>query len=523
MLAALLGAAGNYCAAQAQRPGESADQAALAVPRVGLRGAAGVGLPQPLSPSEAAQMRRIFSLQGAGSVSEAARETDRLQNDLLLGPILADRYLRGRPTPPELTAWLVRFGDEAEAPTVRGLLERLAPTSQAADPLPSSPRAASRAMSGPRPLFVQNRDAAAVAAARTRPADADAQFVGGLAALRLGEGHAAALFEAAYRTAETTALRAAGAFWAARVAQRGGDRGKFAVWMRRAALEDDTFYGLIARRALGPAVACMAHETLGNADTEALLATPQGRRAFALLQVGEKRLGEAELRALWIDTRKDGVFDRSIVLAARAVGLTDLAAEIERNGMPRPDGATLVRLRPASGFLVDPPLVYALVRHESNFHAAAVSSTGARGLMQIMPRTAHAVAGGQARRLQDPGINLAIGQQLMLTLAEDDVIDGDLIRLLAGYGQGQGGLRKWVDGVRDEGDPLMFIEAIPNGNTRQFIEDSLVYSWQYATELHLPASSLDALAAGRYPRLVRAGEDARAANGATCARAAAAR
>ena len=88
--------------------------------------------------------------------------------------------------------------------------------------------------------------------------------------------------------------------------------------------------------------------------------------------------------------------------------------------------------------------------------------------------------GDRRRRLQDPEINLAIGQQLMLTLAEDDVIDGDLIRLLAGYGQGQGGLRKWVDGVRDEGDPLMFIEAIPNGNTRQFIEDALVYSWQYA-------------------------------------------
>ena len=37
--------------------------------------------------------------------------------------------------------------------------------------------------------------------------------------------------------------------------------------------------------------------------------------------------------------------------------------------MKRPDGANLVRLRPASGFLVDPPLVYALVRHELNFHA----------------------------------------------------------------------------------------------------------------------------------------------------------
>ena len=59
----------------------------------------------------------------------------------------------------------------------------------------------------------------------------------------------------------------------------------------------------------------------------------------------------------------------------------------------------------------------------------------------------------------------------MLSLAEDDAVDGDLIRLLAGYGQGQGGLRKWVDSVRDNGDPLMFIEAIPNPGTREFIQE----------------------------------------------------
>jgi soluble lytic murein transglycosylase len=520
VFAAVLSAAGSYSIAQAQGPGETADQTAVAVPRVGLRGAAGVGLPQPFSPSEAAQVRRIFSLQGAGSVAEAVRETERLQNDLLLGAILADRYLSGRPAAAELAAWLTRFGDQPEAPAIRGLLERLAPgatASSAPDSAPSARRAVARSASAPRSLFVQNRDAEAVAAARMRPADAEAQLIGGLAALRLGQSDAAVSFDAAYRNASTPALRASGAFWAARVAQRGGDRGRFTVWMRRAALEGDAFYGLIARRALGPAVACVSRETLGNADMDALLATPQGRRAFALLQVGEKRLAQEELRALWVDTAQDGVFDHSIVLAARAVGFAELAAEIEQNGTRRPTGANLVRLRPASGFLVDPPLVYALVRHESNFDASAVSSSGARGLMQIMPRTAHAVAGGQAQHLQKPEVNLAIGQQLMLTLADDDAIDGDLIRLLAGYGQGQGGLRKWVDAVHDGGDPLMFVEAIPNGNTRTFIEEALTYSWHYAAELHLPASSLDALAAGRYPRLVRAGEDPRSVNGA-CAR-----
>ena len=186
--------------------------------------------------------------------------------------------------------------------------------------------------------------------------------------------------------------------------------------MRRAALEDDTFYGLIARRALGPSLTCVASGAIGNADVDALLATPQGRRAFALLQVGEKRYAEAELRSLWVDTAQDGVFDRSLVLTARAVGFTNLASEIEQSGSARPVQPELARLQPANGFIVDPPLVYALVRHESGFHAAAVSHSGARGLMQIMPRTAHAVAGSEANRLQDPAVNLSIGQQYLLAL-----------------------------------------------------------------------------------------------------------
>jgi hypothetical protein len=58
----------------------------------------------------------------------------------------------------------------------------------------------------------------------------------------------------------------------------------------------------------------------------------------------------------------------------------------------------------------------------------------------------------------------------------------------------------------------MFIEAIPSATIRAAVQDSLVYSWHYATRLHLPAASLDALAAGQYPRLVRAADSVRAAN-----------
>ena len=50
--------------------------------------------------------------------------------------------------------------------------------------------------------------------------------------------------------------------------------------------------------------------------------------------------------------------------------------------------AAVPRLRPAGGFSVDPALVYALTRLESNFDPAAISPAGARGLMQIMPDSA---------------------------------------------------------------------------------------------------------------------------------------
>ncbi len=516
MLVAVLAASWYYSIAQAQGTGETSDQTALAVPRISLPGAAGVGLPQPLSPADAAQVRRIFVLQAGGSVAEAARETERLQNELLLGAILADRYLRYRPSPEELSAWLARFGDQFDAQSIRGMLEQMAPKPAMEVSTPS--RGVRYALTDARRLFVENRDTDVLALARAPRAGAETRFLGGLAAVRLKQPDVAAeLFEAAYRAATSSALKAASAFWGARVGQHLEDRGRFAVWMHRAALEGDTFYALIARRSLGPGIACVAGGTIGNAEVDALAATAQGRRAFALLQVGERRLAEGELRSLWMDTAQDGQLDNAISLVARAVGFAQLASDIDQGARARPNGVGLIKLQPAQGFVVDPPLVYALVRRESNFQPSAVSSSGARGLMQLMPQTAQAVAGAQAAQLHDPAVNLAIGQKYLLTLAADEAIDGDLIRLLAGYGQGQGGLRKWVDQVRDGGDPLMFIEAIPNSGTRVSVQDSLVYSWHYAARLHLPAASLDALAAGQYPRLIRAADSARAATRA-CAR-----
>ena len=140
---------------------------------------------------------------------------------------------------------------------------------------------------------------------------------------------------------------------------------------------------------------------------------------------------------------------------------SSLRSSGDRVGEPR---FAVPRLRPAGGFRIDPALVYALTRLESNFDAAAVSPVGARGLMQIMPITARYVTGDETlggTALHDPSVNLDVGQRYVAFLARQDAIDGDLIRLLASYNAGPGSFLRWNSAVRDDGDPLLFIEAIP--------------------------------------------------------------
>ena len=111
----------------------------------------GVGLPQPLSPSDAPDSANI-PLQDSGSVADAARETGRLGNDLLLGALLADRYLRGRRPPQPNSPAGLPVRRPAGGPGGPHLLELLAPgaTAAVADPLPSTRRLSARTGRGRR-------------------------------------------------------------------------------------------------------------------------------------------------------------------------------------------------------------------------------------------------------------------------------------------------------------------------------------------------------------------------------------
>ncbi len=340
-----------------------------------------------------------------------------------------------------------------------------------------------------------------------------AAFAAGLAAWGLGRYEVALpYFETAARAeGGSAAARASAAFWTARAAVRARRPRQYVPWMLQAAQEPRTFHGLLARRALGLAPGFAWHGTASEAGGAALVESAGGWRALALLQVGQTARAEAELRALWPAARGNAALAGAMLAVASRAGMTNLGAQLAglaqgADGRPRDlQRFPLPRLEPAQGFRVDPALLYALARQESNFDPAAVSRAGARGLLQVMPATAAYVANDPslgaegARRLHDPGLSLEIGQRYLLQLARQDSVGGDLIRLLAAYNAGPGNLARWLPVAQHRDDPFLFIEAIPIEETRGHVQRVLAYSWIYASRLGLPAPSLDALVRGAFP------------------------
>jgi soluble lytic murein transglycosylase len=474
-----------------------------------------------------------------------------------------------RASPAELSGWLIAYGDQPDAPAVHALLVRRLPRGVAAPPAPPVPSVAVAQNARHRPgadpavslgpggtsalertvrersengqteaalrliartrglsardgarlravvaqaLFAANDDEAAFELARSAFRDSggeagQAAYVAGLAAWRSGRNdEARVLFQAsAIAPDATSALRAAGSFWAGRTLLRADDLGSARFWLLRATEEAHTFYGLLSAGVLAAPASKAARapryrEILGVADLDAIAATPEGMAAFALLQIGQPARAEAELRRLSMRLHGNSGMIRAIRLVAERAGLRSLGAALLREAAAGTAGVP--DLEPLDGFRVDPALIYGLIRTESNFDQNAISAVGARGLMQLMPVTARALAGDaalDADSLDDPARNLELGQRYVLYLAGNEHVSENLIRLLVSYNAGPAKCAAWK--VRDDGDPLLSIEAIPNEQTRLFVQRVLAFTWIYAARLDLPAPSLDALATGEFPRL----------------------
>ncbi len=377
--------------------------------------------------------------------------------------------------------------------------------------------------------FYLGRDAKALAAARTAVRLGGdkapvALWVGGLAAWRSGDaetayGRFAALAQAGHVSGW---MRAAGGFWASRSALRLRRPGEMSGWLRTAAAHPRTFYGLLAREALGmDTELSFGQAPIDRPGLSRLLQDQRALRAAALLQVGQRERAEAEL--MMLDGWSDEETARALVALTERAQFPGLAyrlgSHLDRDPTQAADPAITAALfpippwEPTSGWQVDRALLYALMRQESAFDPEAESPYGARGLMQLMPTTASYIAGdrslrGSARaKLFEPAFNLDLAQRYLLHLMEETETGNDLFRLAAAYNGGPGNLRKWQRRLQEAGvpldDPLLFIESLPSLETRLFIERVLTNLWIYRARLGQPAPSLEALAAGVRPIYVK--------------------
>jgi soluble lytic murein transglycosylase len=543
-----------------------------------------------LSAADIERYRTIFAVQADGDWAEADALIARLDNEILLGHVLAQRYLhptRYRSRYQQLAAWLKRYADHPEASRIYRLALKRKPKGA---PSPARPVVAKTSLAAELPLdtvylyqskkkltrserrkvqrlkrrirsyvrrtyltkterlleqaevrrlfdrfeldeayslvaagwFYYGKPDKAYALAdavaeRSGAAIPTAHWTAGLAAWsrdRLGDagrhfGHLAVSEGASDWN------RAAGAYWAARVHERLADPVETHRWLTIAAGYPFTFYGLLARHRLSLHVDVrFVPIVLDRPAMTRLRATPQGARAAALAAIGETDLAERELSLLpdW----QDMATGRVMLAIAQSAGLPRLGLEMARrllrdpaSGWTQPDLAAVLyplpAWRPTGGFAVDRAVIYAFIRQESSFDARAKSPDGARGLMQLMPRTASALdrhtryRGRQRDLLYDPGRNLALGQRYLQRLLASRRVAGDLLRLAVAYNAGPGNLGKWQRQMGHGEDPLLFLESLPSLESRLFVERVMTNLWLYRLRLGQNAPSLAALATDRWP------------------------
>lgn len=325
----------------------------------------------------------------------------------------------------------------------------------------------------------------------------EAEFLAGWLALRrLGRPEDALVHFAALEAAATAPISVArGAYWRGRALLAAQRETEARAAFEAAARHPFTFYGQLGALAAGESEASLRSRIAALADppAEPEHAALWERRELAqaarlLAEVGEARRARQVLIQL-ADLAPDAV-DRALAarLALR-LGQQDTAVWIARRVMARhgtvlPEAGWPVPFNPPPE--VEPALVLALMRQESNFEVEAVSPAGARGLMQLMPATARGMARelgepALAARLFEPLANMRLGTAYLAKRLDD--FDRAVPLALAAYNAGAHRVRQWLNAHGDprlgETDPLDWIELIPFNETRNYvmrvIESQTVY------------------------------------------------
>lgn len=529
--------------------------------------------------------KNIFIAQAKGDWRQANALIKRVQNPVLMGHVLYDRYIGSseyKATYQELREWMVQYGDHPNAYRVYQLAQKRRHNSPDALPAPQmakkffgslelswlvketnqqpiARKPANRNENDVRQLmgtikkalakdrvttaynhlknsptvsmltaveydsllaeissqyyyngkFDQASELAHQAIKRSGKSVPIAYWVAGLTAWRQQDyTQAARHFEVVPQTISRNPwMLSAGAFWAARAYEKTGNTKQAHVWLQEASAYPRTFYGLIAKTKLGDDDEAFSWSApkLNTALLDALRNEESGKRALALIDIGRSDLAQKEM--LQIHPKGNKHLEKALIAASHHFNLPEMAWRLG-NTINQPDGTlydvALYPMVPWKGDTstgIDPALTNALIRQESRFDPQANSSAGARGLMQLMPRTAQFVSDSSfdAKNINDPDVNIALGQRYIRYLLKMPQINGNLLYLAAAYNAGPGNLTRWQKTHDFKNDPYLFIESIPLSETRAFVERVMTNYWVYNQRLGQDTETLEQLTKDQWP------------------------
>ena len=319
---------------------------------------------------------------------------------------------------------------------------------------------------------------------------AEAEWLAGWIALRFLGDHKEALdhFVTLFQAVRYPVSRARGAYWAGRAAQALNAPELAQQWYLTAARHPTTYYGQLAQVRVQPGQGLLLRFEAEPSKTEIAKFTEVElvRAVRLLVEAGQRE--RLRLFILALGEVNDSPGWRSLTASlAQAHGRPDLGVAVAKKAI-QGDGQVIaggyptltppVYSKVAKGVAVEMPLVLAVIRQESAFNSQAVSPAGARGLMQLMPRTALKMAQEQKlpyavqRLTAEPTLNLKLGQAYLARLL--DQFDGSYVLTLAAYNAGPARARRWL---RRNGDPrqasvdaIDWVETIPFGETRNYVQ-----------------------------------------------------
>ena len=304
------------------------------------------------------------------------------------------------------------------------------------------------------------------------------------------------------------------AFWAGRCADINGDRSDAKKYWKVAAAYPMSFYGALASTMLGDTPQYeFFDQDCSDEDIVTLRENKYGKIALALLQVGRKNRAEQYLKYL-VTTKSSDKLLHAVNSVSSLYGLPSVSILV--SGVMRDRGILeinddiiysaqypLPNWEPLGGWSIDRALLLAITKQESGFKQTAKSSAGANGVMQLMPKTAKLVARKNSVKMSDidmsnPEHNMFLGQQFIVDLLQQDLVQNNIIKMLIAYNAGIGNLAKFEKSFSTS-DPLLYIESFPAYETRYYIKRVMSNLWLYRARLNQPLTALQELADGKWP------------------------